>query len=137
MQPPFQQFTSSLCSMFLQNPHHCLKLHACCVLSCFSCVQLSATPWTIARQAPLSMGFSRQEYWSGLPGTPPRDRHDPGIEFTSLHLLYWQMDSLPLSHMRSPILSMKVKESEGAQSCLTLCDPIDCSLPYTVAYNRL
>ena len=40
--------------------------HAC-VLSCFSHVWLSATPWTMACQTPLSMGFSRQEYWSGLP----------------------------------------------------------------------
>ena len=37
------------------------------MLSCFSCVQLSANPRTVARQSPLSMGFSRQEYWSGLP----------------------------------------------------------------------
>ena len=37
------------------------------LLSHFSCVQLFLTPWTVAHQAPLSMGFSRQEYWSGLP----------------------------------------------------------------------
>ena len=41
------------------------------VLSCFSRVQLFATPWTIGRQVPLSMRFSRQEYWSGLPFPPP------------------------------------------------------------------
>ena len=51
-----------------------------CVLSCFSCVQLFATPWTEVHQAPLSMGFSRQEYWSGLPSPPPGDLPDPGIE---------------------------------------------------------
>ena len=45
--------------------------HAC-VLSLFSHVGLFVTPWTVARQAPLSMGFSRQEYWSGLPCPPPR-----------------------------------------------------------------
>ena len=39
-----------------------------------------ATPWTVARQAPLSMGFPRQEYWSGLPFPPPGDLPDPGIE---------------------------------------------------------
>ena len=49
-------------------------------LSCFRHVQLSATLWTIARQAPLSMGFSRQEYWSGLPFPLPGDLSDPGIE---------------------------------------------------------
>ena len=45
-----------------------------------SCVQLFGTPWTVARQAPLSMGFSRQEYWSRLPFLPPGDLPDPGIE---------------------------------------------------------
>ena len=44
-----------------------------------SCPTL-ATPWTVARQAPLSMGFSRQEYWSGLPFPSPGDLPDPGIE---------------------------------------------------------
>ena len=44
-----------------------------------SCLTL-ATPWTVARQAPLSMGFSRQEYWSGLPFPSPGDLPDPGIE---------------------------------------------------------
>ena len=41
-----------------------------CVLSCFSCVWLFVTPWAVAHQAPLSLGFSRQEYWRGLPRTP-------------------------------------------------------------------
>ena len=51
-----------------------------CVLSHFSRVQLSATLRTIAHQAPLFMGFSRQEYWSGSPGPPPGDLPDPGIK---------------------------------------------------------
>ena len=46
----------------------------CCVLSSFSCVWLFETPWAVARQAALSMGFSRQEYWSGLLGPPPGGR---------------------------------------------------------------
>ena len=45
-----------------------------------SCVRLFATPWTVAHQAPPSMGFSRQEYWSGLPFSSPGDLPDPGIE---------------------------------------------------------
>ena len=45
-----------------------------------SVVSNSATPWTVARQAPLSMGFSRQEYWSGLPFPSPGDLPNPGIE---------------------------------------------------------
>ena len=48
-----------------------------------SCVQLFATPCTVAHQAPLSMGFSRQEYWSGLPLPSPGDLPDPGIETRS------------------------------------------------------
>ena len=44
-----------------------------------SCVRLFATPWTVARQAPLSMGLSWQEYWSGLPFPPPGDLPDPKI----------------------------------------------------------
>ena len=55
-----------------------------CMLSLFSHVQLLATLWTVARQAPLSMGFSRQEYWSGLPCPPLGDLPDPGIEPVSL-----------------------------------------------------
>ena len=47
-------------------------------------VQLFATPWTVARQALLSLGFSRQEYWSGLAGPPPGDLSHPGIEPASL-----------------------------------------------------
>ena len=51
-------------------------LHACVL----SCVQLFAAPWTVARQAPLSLGFPRQEYWSGLPFPPPGDLPDPKME---------------------------------------------------------
>ena len=58
-----------------------------CMLSFFGCVQLFATLWTIAPQAPLSMGFSRQEYWSGLPCPPPGDLPDPGMEPKSLSSL--------------------------------------------------
>ena len=55
-----------------------------CVLSCFSPVQLFLTPWTVAHQAPLSMGFSRQEYWKGLPFPSPGDLPNPGIEPAAL-----------------------------------------------------
>ena len=54
------------------------------MLSCFSRVWLFATPWTVARQAPLSIEFSRQEYWSGLPCPPSRDLPNPGIKPTPL-----------------------------------------------------
>ena len=67
--PPLLQSTSSpLVCM-------CAKLLQSCPTLC--------NPWTVARQASLSMGFSRQEYWSGLPCTPPGDIPDPKIELTS------------------------------------------------------
>ena len=65
------------------------------LLSRFSCVQLCATPWTAAYQASPSVGFSRQEHWSGLPFPSP----------------------------------MRESEREGTQSCTTISDPVECSLP--------
>ena len=58
-----------------------------CVLRCFK------TPWTRARQAPLSMEFSRQGYWSGLPFPPPGNLPNPGIKPTSLMSPHWQEGS--------------------------------------------
>ena len=66
------------------------------MLSLFSCVQLFATPWTVAPQAPLSMGFPRQACWSGVPFPSPGDLPDPGIELTSLRSPALQAGSLPL-----------------------------------------
>ena len=57
-----------------------------CLLSVFSCVQLFVTLRTVTHQSPLSMGFSRQEYWSGLPCAPPEDLPNPEIEPASLAL---------------------------------------------------
>ena len=55
-----------------------------CCASCFSRIRLFATLWTIDRQTSLSTGFSRQEYWSGLPRPPPGDLPDPGIKLACL-----------------------------------------------------
>ena len=77
------------------------KKPACaCVLSCFSCVRLFATLWTVACQAPLYMGFSRQEYWSELPFPSPGDLPYPGIKPKSPAL---QTDSLPSEAPGKPI----------------------------------
>ena len=65
-----------------------------CVLSCSVVSNSFVTPWTVARQAPLSMRFPREEYWSGLPCSSPGDLPDPGIEPASPAL---KADSLPLS----------------------------------------
>ena len=67
-------------------------------------VQLFVPPWTVACQTPLSMGFSQQEYWSGLPFPTPGDTPDPGINPVSpASLLHWQANSLLLSHWRGPL----------------------------------
>ena len=68
-------------------------------------VQLFATPWTVAYKAPPSMGFSRQEYWSGLPFPSPGDLPDPGIEPRSPAL---QKDSLPAEPQVKPRILERV-----------------------------
>ena len=69
-----------------------------------SCLTL-ATPWSIACQAPLSIGLSRQEYWSGLPFSSPGDLSNPGVELESFA---WQADSLPLRHLESPYSKLSI-----------------------------
>ena len=86
---------SSLCVCVLltssrKNPSHAGSEPTLSAKS-LSRVQLFATPWTAAHQAPLSMGCSRQEYWSGLPFPCPKDLLEPGIEPRFLAL---QLDSL-------------------------------------------
>ena len=66
------------------EPSLALKIQYVPVLSCFSCVQLFVTLWTVAHQAPLSMKFSKQEYLSGLPCPPSGDLPDLGIKPASL-----------------------------------------------------
>ena len=63
-----------------------------CVVKSLSCVRLFVTPWTVAHQAPPSMEFSRQEYWSGLPFPSPRDLPNPEIQPGSPAL---RADALP------------------------------------------
>ena len=72
------------------------------LLSCFSHVKLCVTLWTAAHQAPLSMEFSRQEYWSGLPFPSTGDPPNPGIELGSPAL---QAESLPSEPLGKPIQS--------------------------------
>ena len=83
----------------------------------------------VASQAPMTMGFSRQEYWSGLPCPPPGDLSNPGIKPVSLKCPTLAARSLPL---------VSVQFSSVAQSCLTLCNPMDCStLGFTVHHRLL
>ena len=155
----------------------------CAVLSHFSHVWIFATLWTVAHKA-LSMGFSRQEYWSGLPCPPPEDLSDPGIKPGPPA---FQVDSLPLSHQGNPFLlyrrpsltgskyicrQLRDKAAHGfisninptrgmrdektvvphfleesriwvelsccsvSQSCLTLCDPMDCQASLSITNSQ-
>ena len=83
-----------------------------------SCVRLFATPWTVARQAPLSMGFSRQEYWSGLPFSSPGDLPNPGIEPRSPTL---QADSLFSEPPGKPREGGK-EIQKGGYMCIPMAD---------------
>ena len=87
--------------------------------------------WTVAYQASPSMGFSRQEYWSGLPFPSPGDLPNPGIEPVSPTL---QADALPSEPPGKPknvstYLLISAAVAKSLQSCSTLCDPIDGSPP--------
>ena len=85
-----------------------IKSPSVCAQS-LSHVQLFVTPWTVACQAPLSLGFSRQEYWRGLPFLSPGDLPDPEIQPCLLH---WQADSFPLSQLGRPKALAPNSESE-------------------------
>ena len=118
------------------------------------------TPWSVTHQAPLSMGFSRQEHWSGLPFPPPGALPDPGIEpmslmspslaggfFTTSATWEARMDAVKVKSLgqfrlfvmpwvvayHTPPSTGFCSESESgnevAQLCLTLWNPMDCSLP--------
>ena len=80
----------------------CIKHELCVYAWSLSCVWLFVTPWTEARQAPLSTVFSRQEHWSGLPCPPPGDLPNPEIEPRSPTL---QADSLSSKPPGSPNMS--------------------------------
>ena len=94
------------------------------MLSCFSLVQLFATPCTVAYQVPLSMGFSRQEYGNGLPF--PLQEIFP-TQGSNLHFLPWRWTP-PLSHQRRPRV-IECVCTKSLQLWTTLSNPMYCSLP--------
>ena len=128
-----------------------VKLVRACLFATLlqSCPPL-CDPMTVAHQAPLSMGFSRQEYWSGLPCPAPENLPDPGIEPASPATPALQADSLPLKLVQSyplqrVIMNMQFGErlqiaepaaaAMSLQLCLTLCDPIDGSPPGSLVHG--
>ena len=99
-----KMFSLFFCACFL----YIICVLCCAVLSHFSCIRLFETPWTIALQVPLSMGFPGQEYWSGLPCPPPGDLPNPGIKPSSPVSPALQADSLLLSHQGSILFVWKL-----------------------------
>ena len=87
------------------------------------------TSWTIAHQAPLSMGFSKQEYWSGLSCPPPGDLPDPGIKPASPELASRFFTAEPPGKPDKFKRDFKYVLCLVTQLCPTLCDPMDCSPP--------
>ena len=101
----------------LQYPRGPESLHCRCIqttlkvkVKSLSRVRLFATPWTVARQAPLSVGFSRQEYWSWLPFPSPGDLPDTGIKPRSPTL---QAESLPFEPLGAPVKPWRQAENSG------------------------
>ena len=100
----------------------------------------SVTPCTVAPQAPLSMGFSRQEYWSGLSFPSPGDLPDPGIEPTSPAFAGKFFTTVPLEKALLDTYNQSrgsVQFSSVTQSCLTLCDPMNRSTPGLPVHHQL
>ena len=101
----------------------------CVFVLTLSRVQLFATLWTIARQAPLSMGFSRQEYWSELPCLPPGDLLNLEIKPASLMSPALADSIFTTSVTWEAQLMCSAQFSSVAQLCPTLCDPMNHSTP--------
>ena len=102
-----------------------------------SCLIL-CNPWTVAHQAPPSMGFSRQEYWSGLPFPSPGDLPDPGIEPTSPTLQADALTSAPPGKPNDsvlPLLTIYPKELR-LETATGICIPMFISTLFTLANRR-
>ena len=111
-----------------QQPRNYKKL--CCSdlwseVKSLSHVRLCATPWTVAYQAPLSMGFSRQEYWSGLLFPSPGIFLSQGLNSHLLLLLHWQADSLALRHLGNPFFEHICCSSDLCWQCLSMLGDLE------------
>ena len=125
----------------------------CCAWS-FSRVRLSLTPRTAAHQAPLSMGFPRQEYWSGWPCPPPRDLPNPGVKPGSPALqadslpaelpgFIWKVNrarrwwtSVPKNHLLQVRIQSFILTGEGVKSSLPQPPEEMCSFLFSAAMTR-
>ena len=102
-----------------------------CMLSRFTCVWFFVTLWIVDHKAPLSMGFSRQEYWSGWPCSPARNFPEPGIEPTSLVA---PADFLPLSYWGSPSQTSLVTQT-NLENILKSRDITTCQYSQTFCFS--
>ena len=91
----------------------------------------SAIQWPVVHQAPLSMGFSRQEYWGGLPFPTPEHLHNPVIKPMSL------LSPALAGRFFTTAPPWKLQFSSVAQSCLTLCNPMNRSTPGLPVHHQL
>ena len=125
------------------------------MLSHFSHVRLSVTPWTMACHAPLSMGFSRQEYWSGLSFPSTMIKYDVSEVSEVNSLSHVQLFATPWtaahqvppcmgfsrqeywSGLQFPSLPVLIQCSSVTQSCLTLCNPMNCSMSGPPVHHQL
>ena len=108
------------------------------VLSCFTHVRLLVTPWTVTLQAPLSMGFFRQEYWNRLPSLLQGIFQTQGSNPDLLHLLHWQTGSLPLVPPRKPEgLSLSLYEKRETQASGGQASAQDSTGPPAKTYGSL
>ena len=135
---------------------HFLNKITVCVLSRFSCVWLFATLWKVAHQTPLSMEFSRQEHWSGLPCPHQGGFPNPGIELCFLRLLHcrWILycwatreakkkkptrndSNIREKEMQPSVQFSSVQFSSVTQSCPSPCEPMVCSTPSLPVHHHL
>ena len=112
-------------SLALGQVEACNYENNVCRLSCFTHFRLFVALWTVARQAPLSVGFSRQEYWSGLPCRLPGDLLDPGIDPHLFRLLHLQAGSLPLAPPRK-LEDTKLMEKQKPKKKTTAVKAVVC-----------
>ena len=140
-----------LCFPFFGHAMQHVYALCVCVLSHFSRVQLFATPWTIVHQAPLSMEFSRQEYWSGLPCPSPGGLPNPGIEPLApalagrflTHCATWEALLYACTHMtyaHSHICLLACTHMHMVYSCLiyyVVCTPGFCSLSIMNIWGKI
>ena len=108
-----------------------------CVCVLLSHVQLLSVPRPVSREAPLSMEFPRQEYWSGSPCPSPGDLSNPGIAPMSPASPALQANSLTVWTTREAHFGSSVQFSSVSRSCLTIRDSMDCSTPGLPVHHQL